>query len=103
MTFLKWLEKQQDREDSVGLLAREVHAQWGRSWREVGACFHFGGQNWPKTISNLRRYLSCKLDYLDAKYDYPPPVSGKALDGLSQAWEEWQHMADVSENDVKDR
>ena len=89
MTFLKWLENQKEREDKIGRLAREIHSDWGRSWREVGACFHFGGQNWPKTLKNLHRYLSCKLDYLDEKYECPPPVSRKALNALPDAWEEW--------------
>lgn len=94
MTFIKWLENQQNREDAVGILAKEVHAPWGRSWREVGVSFHFGGQNWPRTLSNLNRYLSCNLDYLDSKYDCPPPVSKKALEGLSQAWQEWERSLD---------
>jgi hypothetical protein len=91
MTFIQWLSSQQHREDDVGMLAREVHAEWGRNWKEVGAFFHFGGQNWPKTISNLRRYLSAKtLEYLDPRFDYPPPVSKDALKALEQAWSEWK-------------
>jgi hypothetical protein len=91
MTFIKWLEGQQDREDGVGQLAREVHAEWGRNWKEVGAYFHFGGQNWPKTLSNLIRYLSAStLDYLDARFDFPPPVSQKALKSIDKAWSEWK-------------
>jgi hypothetical protein len=96
MTFLKWLESQQSREDAVGRLAREVHAPWGRSWREVGACFHFGGQNWPKTLSNLHHYLSTTLDYLDPRYDCPPPVSDEALNSLPEAWAEWQALLEKS-------
>ena len=91
MTFIKWLEGQQHRKDDVGQLAREVHAEWGRDWREVGAHFHFGGQNWPKTLTQLQKYLSAAtLDYLDSRFDYPPPVSKKALEGLAKAWSEWE-------------
>ena len=30
------------------------------------------------------------LDYLDSRFDFPPPVSKTALQGLSTAWSEWQ-------------
>jgi hypothetical protein len=91
MMFIKWLEGQQHREDAIGLLAREVHAEWGRNWKEVGDSFHIGGDDWPKTLGNLRRYLtSSSLDFLDSRFDYPPPVSKKALKGLEKAWSEWE-------------
>ncbi len=96
MTFLAWLKGQRHRKDAVGKLAREVHAEWGRDWKEVGASFHLGGQNWPRTLHYLRRYLSSStLEYLHPDGEYPPPVSKKALGGLDKAWSEWTDASDM--------